>query len=144
MKIYDKNGSIINSRQVYIHDNTFYQMNFNWETKNLYIILANDTNKNDTYIIQFMNVIGFNMTSCNFWGISPYVLDFEYIEHKERTLIPKLYDEYSKNLKDPTCNLEKNIDYIETAITFKSGDKLIIACEYIVLDLQMVSITSNN
>ena len=67
MKIYDKNGSIINSRQVYIHDNIFYQMNFNWETKNLYLILANDTNVNDTHIIQFMNVIGFNMTSCNFW-----------------------------------------------------------------------------
>lgn len=141
MKIYDKNGDIINSKQLYMHDDIFYQMSYDWNTKNLYLMFAKERNDNETYIIQFMNTIGFNMTSCEFWGPSPHVLDFEYLEHNERTLIPQLYEIYNNNPKDPICKLRSNIDYIETAITFKSGDKLIIACEYIVLDLQMVSIS---
>ena len=71
------------------------------------------------------------MTACDFWGHSPHILDFEYVERKNNTLIPKLFEK-----KDKDCtysSLRNQEDYIETVITFSSGDQLRIACESIVI-----------
>ena len=72
------------------------------------------------------------MTSCDFWGHSPHILDFEYMESENRLIIPKLFD---KEKLYPGCSrLTKQEEYIETLITFSSGDQLRIACQEIVIE----------
>ena len=65
-------------------------------------------------------------------GESPYIFDFEYIAPDERTIIPKLFERKEK-FDDPACTLGYPEMYIETEMTFVSGDRLIIACESIVM-----------
>ena len=73
------------------------------------------------------------MTSCDFWGFSPYILDFEYIEeYNDNTIIQKLFNKKDNN-HYPFCSLNDREKYIETIITFTSGDQLIIACESIII-----------
>ena len=50
----------------------------------------------------------------------------------ERTIIPKLFERKEK-FDDPACTLGYPEMYIETEMTFVSGDRLIIACESIVM-----------
>lgn len=64
---------------------------FSSNEKKLHLSIYNESNKKRRSIV-FLNVIGFEMTSCDFWGSSPHILDFEYVEPKDHTLIPKLFD----------------------------------------------------
>ncbi len=65
-------------------------MYFNRRKKELHLILLKEEDKK--FSIIFLNVIGFEMTSCDFWGSSPRILDFEYAEPKDTSLIPKLFE----------------------------------------------------
>ncbi len=126
------NGKIINSKEVYIHDNILEELCFNRTEKRLHLSVLKEEYNNKRFSIDFLNVIGFEMTSCDFWGSSPYILDFEYVEHNDNKIIPKLFEK--KNNNDyPFCLLKDQEKYIETIITFASGDQLIIACERIIL-----------
>lgn len=128
MKIDVSCGDKINSKDVYVHDDILEDILFKRSEKKLFISLFKQgTNKKVS--IEFQNVIGFEMTNCNFWGESPYILDFEYIKNSECVLIPKLFKQ--KNENAAFCKLEDESKYIETVITFISGDKLRIACESI-------------
>ncbi len=73
------------------------------------------------------------MTSCDFWGSSPRILDFEKTGREESTIISKLF-----SIKNDTgftgSLLESEESYIETVITFVSGDKLTVACKCIDID----------
>ena len=125
------NGKIINSKEVYIHDDILEELYFYRVEKKLHLSILKELN-NKRISIDFLNVIGFEMTSCDFWGSSPYILDFEYVEGRDNTIIPKLF--YKKDNNDyPFCPLNDREKYIETIITFTSGDKLIVACESIII-----------
>ena len=130
MIINELNGNIINTKEVYIHDDVLLSLQFDRISKKLHLSLLK-RNLEDEYSIEFINVVGFFMTSCDFWGASECILDFEYLEHNERTIIPKLL-EIGSNVPDSVCGLS-NDSHIETCITFSSGDKLVVACEHIII-----------
>ena len=125
------NGKIINSKEVYIHDDILEEFCFNRTERNLHLtILKEEEFNNKRYSIDYLHVIGFEMTSCDFWGSSPHILDFEYVENN--TIIPKLFERKDNN-DYPFCPLNDHEKYMETIITFASGDQLIVACENIII-----------
>ena len=133
MIIDTSNGNIINSKEVYINDDILEEFTFNRAEKKLHLSIVKEEKFNSVrFSIDFLNVIGFEMTSCDFWGRSPHILDFEYVEKDNTTIIPKLFE--MKNNNDyPFCALDIQEKYIETIITFISGDRLIIACKSIII-----------
>ena len=135
MLIYESNGEIINSRDIYIHDDVFKQMVFEHSNKELKVVIRKPENMQVEQKISFVNVVGFEMTSCDFWGKSSHILDFEYVPQDKRTLLPKLHS-LNKNCSSnkSLCILTNGVDYIETIITFVSGDKLTVACEFIEIE----------
>lgn len=128
MKINSLNGQIINSRNVYIHDDIFKSMVFHRDEKILHLSLAKIWPVECEYSIDFFQVIGFEMTSCDFWGADSRILDFEYVSNG--ILIPKLFSKQEHS----TCLLKGQKDYIETVLTFISGDTLRIACEQLMIE----------
>ncbi len=134
MLINNENCQIINSAQIHFHDDIFIGFHFDLERHNL-IVSIEKNNPNAGYFsqnIEFQDVVGIEMTSCNFWGISPHIFNFEYIMPCNSTLISKLYQlKNSDNF--PCCTLKKPTDYIETTIHLTSGDKITVACERIVI-----------
>lgn len=130
MIINASNGRVINSRDVYLHDDILENMTFRRDEKILHLSLAKTWPVEYGYSFDFFGVIGFEMTSCDFWGADSRILDFEYVP--KGTLIPRLYlqrkEEYSH------CALKEREDYIETVLTFVSGDTLRIACEEIIIE----------
>lgn len=128
MIINESNGEIINSKKVYIHDDILTLLQFSRLDKKM-ILNFNKYNSCDEYKICFFNVLGFEMSSCDFWGESECLFDFEYVKQSERVIIPKLLKEW-----DTVPVLVSPINYenfIEVLFTFSSGDKLRIACEEI-------------
>ena len=125
------NGEIINTKDISLHDDILEEISFDRKNKKLHLILFRECD-NRKISMFFLNVIAFEMTACDFWGESPYIFDFEYIAPDERTIIPKLFERKEK-FDDPACTLGYPEMYIETEMTFVSGDRLIIACESIVM-----------
>lgn len=90
------------------------------------------------YIIKFINVIGFEMTSCDFWGKSNRINGISINENKELIdrLIYKANDikgiihNEDGSTKDDIKYINKD-NFIEVRIEFISGDMLIVACEII-------------
>ena len=128
MVINESNGKIINSKEVCMHDDILTLIEFNRFDKKM-LLNFNKYNGCDNYKICFFNVIGFEMSSCDFWGESECLLDFEYIKRSERVIIPRLLKKW-----DTVTLLSSPIKYenfIEVLFTFSSGDQLQIACEEI-------------
>ena len=70
------------------------------------------------------------MVWCDFWGESHYILDWESVKVENQKLIKKLFTEKNdNNYSNSRLNTEK--EYMESIITFKSGDHITIACEYV-------------
>ena len=133
LTVNSSNGEIINSKDVNIHDYIFDTLLFIRDEKKIHLSLKPENPYVEKrYSVDFIDVIGYEMTCCDFWGRSPYIFDFECVEEQEQTVIPKLFD--TKEATDfPYCFLKNKNDYIETVITFTSGDHLRIACESILL-----------
>lgn len=130
MKLDITNGNLINSKDIDIHDWIFKEIGFNYKEKKMCVCLQNPQSNIKEEIIEFVNVIGFNMTSSDFWGKSPHVLDWEYVEKDEQVLINGLFEK--KNFHQYMySSLNDDINYIESNITLSSGDLLMVACEYI-------------
>ena len=122
------NANTINTPSVCLHDSVFEDFHFNRDKKELYLKLLKEDFKSPFTII-FYNVVGFEMTSCDFWGASPHVLDFEYVTPQHSVIIPKAMEECRKyNLP-----LFQDKSFFETIITFTSGDTLSVACERILI-----------
>ena len=122
-------GDMINTTKVYVHDDILISLDFERVNRKMTLKFNSKSGNGKIYLIEFFNVIGFEMTSCNFWGSSEYVLDFEYIEKNSRVIIPKLQKKW---LDIPhSMNSGMYNKHIETVFTFSSGDQLIIACEKI-------------
>ena len=130
MRIDITNADIMNARdtRVYIHDDFDFRLQFDRDEKRL-TVSARDSwlHSGMDYTIVFHNVIGFEMSSCDYWGSSPHANAFYYAKDDPR-LLRRL------------CEVEKN-DYVdipdpdkgffETGIEFISGDCLRVVCEYI-------------
>lgn len=129
MIINSLNGQIINSKKIYLHDDILKNLIFHRNSKNLHVSLSKSWPTQEKYTIDFLQVIGFEMTSCDFWGASPHILDFEYVENGK--LISKLFSKRTEY--DSFCTLKQQKDYIETVLTFTSGDTLTVACEKVVI-----------
>ena len=112
--------------EIYIHDSVLDDLRFDRREKHLHLQIT------DTYpcpkrrSIDFFEVIGFEMSACNYWGPSERILDFEYID-EEKTLIPRLVEK-RKNDRWPDFDAADPSKYIELLITFVSGDTLRVAC----------------
>ncbi len=130
-----KNVELINSKSIHLHDDCLIEFKFLREDKEIRLsCLRINENCKKKYIITFDQVIGFEMSSCDFWGASPRILDFEYVESEETTLISRLFKEKNDNDYQGT-SLKSPSDYIESLITFVSGDRLRIASEKINIDM---------
>lgn len=127
MRIDKSNYKFINSKDIYIHDTILMDIVFDYNKKNLFIITIVPS-----HALRFHNVIGFEMTSCDFWQKSSRILDWE-IETDNFVLIDKLFKQKEDN-NEYTPRLNNKEDFIESIITLTSGDTLRIACEYIIFD----------
>ena len=96
MRIDAFNYTAIDS-DVYIHDFLFEDMQYNYIQNKITIRLINETSPERKEIIEFYNVIGFDMVACDFWGTSPYVLDWESIEKENQKLVKKFLAEKQNN-----------------------------------------------
>ena len=65
MVINSLNGNVINSNQVYIHDDILEELSFNRLEKKIHLSLLTE-DRSERFSIDFLNVIGFEMTSCDF------------------------------------------------------------------------------
>ena len=130
MIINASNGQVINSKDVYLHDDILESMIFRRDEKILHLSLVKTWPVEYEYSIDLFRVIGFEMTSCDFWGADLRILDFEYVS--KGTLISKLFIQRKENYS--YCPLKEQKDYIETMLTFVSGDTLRIACEEIIIE----------
>ena len=133
MYINKSNGKKINSDAVDIHDDILNQLQFDRTKRCLYLKIQKAECINCEYTIEFVAVVGFEMTSCDFWGESPHILDFEYVDPNKHILLPKLTERIYANETSSLCKLNESSKLIETIITFTSGDELIVVCEHIIL-----------
>ena len=129
MIINEKNAFIINTKEVYLHDDILTSLYFDKDGKFLELKFCNYGTVDNNYSIKFRNVIGFAMTACDFWGAGECVLDFEYVLSSEQLLIPRLQEKWDSCPKANKSNLYN--DYIETLFTFSSGDQLRVASKTI-------------
>lgn len=127
-----KNGSMINSNMVNVHDFILENFTFNRQINELVLTLFDEEN-NLQHIMRFAGVIGFEISACNYWGKSPYILDFEYVEPGDQKIVGKLFAKNKKGYH-PFCELKDISGYLETMFTFTSGDQLCIACESVQID----------
>lgn len=125
------NAQQINSNDVYLHDDLFVGLNFERESFKAAFICFN--HKSGEYTVTFSDVIGLELTACEFWGAGSNIFDFEYIDPTERVLIPKLHEEYKKYTK-PGWPLIDNENYIETLLTLSSGDQYRVACKTVQIE----------
>ena len=129
MVITEANGTIINTEEVYVHDDTLISISFDRITSLMKLEFKKYRSNDKTYHMYFENVLCFEMTNCDFWGASECVLDFEYVNRDSRILIPKLLSKW-QNTPDPPKNISYD-NYLETVFTFTSGDQLRIVCKSI-------------
>lgn len=129
MLINNSNSNIINSNSFSLHDAILQNLNFNYFEKNLTIQLGVDGIPNSYLELNFSETIGFNITSCDFWGKSPHVLDFEYIEKNECELLSSLRETKTEFPYNPLCKLNEDEVFWECLFTFSSGDTLRVVCE---------------
>lgn len=132
MIITKANENTINTKEVYIHDDILIGMSFDRIKKELILKFEKYTSREKTYHIKFFSVIGFRMTSADFWGESERVLGLELANEDEKIVIPEIIKKYKETPNAIEDILYEN--YIETYFTFASGDVLRIACESIEID----------
>lgn len=138
MRINAANAYIINPQGINLHDCILEGIRFDRIKKELCLEVLDNRNAEyskgrcSTWIgqgqhsILFRQVIGLEMTACDFWGMSPYIFDFEYTNSKDSPLIAKLFAEIERGNYDSCC-LKSRAHYFQTTMTFSSGDRLTIA-----------------
>lgn len=131
MKIDNKNKQIINTGKVSMHDDIITNFTFNRMKRILELKIKDGWNNHKEGKIEFINVIGFEMSSCNYWGQSSRVSGIYCNSIEEYKLIPRLFKTKYDNPSWKYNELLNEEDYIEVLVEFISGDTLTIACEYI-------------
>ena len=127
----ESNGYCIDT-DVHIHDSVLQHMEFVTKDKCLHLIMSKN---NQVFHLFFDRVMGFEMTNCCFWGtkFDGWILGVEYVEPKERTLLPKLFAEQKRydttEFLTPLGELRTEQSYLEIALAFSSGDHLAVVSE---------------
>lgn len=140
MVVNTANAKILNTGEIYIHDDILTELKFNRMEKKLTLLnlkygTLTGLLDGDEYTVEFLNVIGFEMTACDFWGPSRRIYSFDLVPEYDLKIIPKMFkirDDTDKGSEFSSCALGDRENYIEVMITFISGDRLRIACESIV------------
>lgn len=133
MRFDSLNHGIENTREANIHDSIVLTIQYDYYHNTILFESKDDWGRNVIYSLLFNNVIGFEMMSCDFWGKSPHVFDWGCEEKTDQYLINRLFAE--KNTHNYMYSrLEDKDKYIEAVIDFTSGDKLRVACEYIIFE----------
>lgn len=132
------NKEIINTKAVYYHDDVLTGFTFDRARKKLRLTIAKFGTEKRTKII-FENVIQFTMSACEYWGSMEHILGFCLLRPEQEELIPKIFKKRVEYDDCPLrsyefCTLKSREVYFETAMTFASGDELLVACERIVLE----------
>ena len=124
MIINKDNSHVLNTKEVYIHDDELIEMKWNREQQTVCLMMTKHENLHHSkdYYINFENVLGFSSTSCDYWGASEAVNTI-YLEENEQTLTSFL-------MKKGECQIDFD-NYFETVIQFISGDDLRIVCKKI-------------
>ena len=128
MKLNKNNAQLINKKVFTLHDDILVSLYFYRDSKKLLLNCLKSCDANRSYTICFFEVVGLQMSSCDFWGASECILDFEYIDTSP-ILIPILLDKWAKTpvlASTPTYS-----DVIEVLLTMSSGDTFRIACKSI-------------
>lgn len=135
MKINNINEFITNEKEFSVHDGEFYGFNYDYIHNRITFWINDNGWTPEDYLLEFNNVIGFNMTACDFWGESLRLNAMYSIDKKEDLeILNKLKIEKLNNSYDHgRFQNERESDFFEIEIEFISGDRLRIACEYIEL-----------
>ena len=134
MIINKNNATIINSKEVYIHDSTLTSAIYDFVDRKVRIELFDGTT------IVFHNVVGVKSDSCAFWGkqLRQVVIDFEYVFDKDLKILPELYhirdDIISQKGDISDTYLTADDSFFESSLILCSGERLNIACEWIEFD----------
>ena len=129
MIITKENAAVINTPEVYMHDDVVVSFECDRICKKIQMRVAMCGNQDETYIVCFENIAGFFMTSCDFWGASERICGMDYIDPSENLILPSLQEKWNAEGYPPNAFCQN--DYIEIRVTFISGDVLQIACQRI-------------
>ena len=110
-----------------VHDKQCCAVNFAYENKTLLLRLLGERVEDASMEIRFNGVLGYEMTSCDFWGPSPHVFGWSLIPDNERTLLPRYLAEAEEHGLDQT-SIQRNREYMEIEVQFTSGDTLTVLC----------------
>ena len=127
MLINSTNATQINPKDIYLHDDLFVGFHFIRDSCEAVILCSDDKH---SYEITFHDVIGLEMSSCDFWGPGPNIDCFWFVSKSERMLIPKLQEEYEKYATPDDLPID-NETFIEAVLSLCSGDRIRIACKMI-------------
>ena len=127
--IIDKsNVQILNTPEVHLHDDILHLFHFDRIKKELTLDLQRWDSKKE-YKMKFENVLGFSMSSCDFWGESEYINGFVFIDSENEMLIQNLREKWNSTPNNPFEMCWE--PFFETLFEFISGDTLRIVCEKI-------------
>lgn len=110
-----------------VHDKQCYAVYFAYESKTLLLLLLGEREEDASLEIRFYDVLGYEMTSCDFWGPSPHVFGWSLVPDNERTLLPRFLSKAQEHDFDQT-SLQRNQEYMEIEVQFTSGDTLTVLC----------------
>lgn len=79
--------------------------------------------------LRFNNVIGFSVTSANFWGKSSTISGVRFVDEKESALLSSLISFNEEHHFFYKNELSVGKEYIEISIQLNTLDKIVIVCE---------------
>ena len=129
MKIDFSNKEIIESRDVNIHDFVIADLKYAPMKNELFCLFRNDYLR-QYCDIKYYNVLFVDIQSCDFWGVSPHVLDWELGEEYGNPLTKKV-SELQKSHHYTTSRFKDYDKLVESILTFSSGNRISVLCEYI-------------
>lgn len=132
MRIDYSNNNVINTTAVNFHDYILNDLCYDYQSRVLTMRLSHPSSTHHAEL-KFCNVLGVEITACDFWGVSPHVFDWISIDACNQTLIPRLRKEQEEK-KYRFSNLKSSSDYLETVLITSSGNRFLIACEYILTE----------
>ena len=133
MRLTVENCSLINSKSICIHDYIVIGLVYKYSDDKIKLYLKEPIS-NVNYEIEFDNVLGFKAITCDFWGSSPHVLDWE-VQPKEEHEIVKEICEKQLQYRYTESKWNPNKEYIESVITLSSGDIFSFVCEQILFSI---------
>lgn len=115
------------------HDWIWIDLRFDYDSKRVLVQFSPPEDETKIVEVVFGNVIAFNMICCDFWGKSPHIDCITVMGELRRDLIKEVFSQKERYDYSASC-LKSEDCYIEVAVSGISGDRLLIACEFIICD----------